>query len=121
MIKIQYHPRSQRGSVLVPLMDYRAQVMSRSANQRPLSGGLPIAPFNTMGDFMFARSAIQNNLTNSAIDAFLDVHHLSAESPVTFKNHRDVRKILDQASTLLTQVCTNNLKDCEPTDYSNLV
>jgi hypothetical protein len=95
-------------------MDYRSPTKTPSANCPLLSDSLPIAPFNTIGNFMFTQNAIQNNLTNNTIDGFLDVHHLSNESPVTFKNHQDIQKVLNQASTLLTEVCPYDFDDGGP-------
>jgi hypothetical protein len=95
-------------------MDYHSSTKTPSTNSPPLSDSLLIAPFNTIGDFMFMQNAIWNNLMNNEIDGFLDVHRLSTESPVTFKNHRDVRKALNQASAHLTEVCPYNFDDGRP-------
>jgi hypothetical protein len=103
--KTEYHPLSGRATVVTTLAEYDTQTSDPVIDDSPVEDTLPYAPFNTIGDFTFARIAIQNNLTNDTIDALLGVHHLSNESPVTFRSHRDMRKALDEASALLTEVC----------------
>jgi hypothetical protein len=104
-IKTEYHPLSGRAPVVVALGEYRSQASNPVDDYHVLEDTPPYAPFKTIGDFRFARIAIQDNLTNDTVDALLGVHHLSKESPVTFRNHRDMRKVLDEARMLLTGVC----------------
>jgi hypothetical protein len=105
-IKTEYHPKSRLPTTTLPFDHYTSQQKTLITPFRSdeHSKRLPIDPFSTLGDYLFARAAIENNLTNDAIDAFLHIHHLSKDPPVTFKNHRDVRKTLDEASGLLTEV-----------------
>jgi hypothetical protein len=105
-IKTEYHPVSGRAPVVIALAEYRSQASNPVDDHHVMEDTPPYAPFKTIGDFRFARIAIQNNLTNDTVDALLGVYHLNKESPVTFRNHRDMRKVLDEASTLLTGVCS---------------
>jgi hypothetical protein len=96
---------SGRAPVVIALAEYRSQASNPvNDHHHGMEDTPPYAPFKTIGDFRFARIAIQDNLTNDTIDALLGVHHLSNESPVTFRNHRDMRKVLDEARMLLTGV-----------------
>ncbi|KAB5587934.1 hypothetical protein CTheo_8624 [Ceratobasidium theobromae] len=52
-------------------------------------------------DFRFARNALKSNLSESAVNEFLDIHHMSPASSVSIRNYRELQQLQDRASHLL--------------------
>lgn len=73
----------------------------------------PWAPFQSRADFRFARNALKGGLSKAEVNEFLDIHHLSKDSPVSFKNYDELQAVQDRAAHRLASVgicCNQNLK-----------
>jgi len=77
------------------------QVSTTSLSQ--VSDTVPHHPFSSLEDFIFANNCIHNHVKAEAINIFLQLHSRIANSPITFKNAKQMYKILDHATNLSTK------------------
>ena len=97
---IQSHPASGMAEHSLTLNEYldryqTIQPLRHSTNPRNCRP--PYYPFKTKADFSFAEFVVEAQLSNSQIDnlLFKQSSEWSGNSLITFKSHRDVKKILE--------------------------
>src|SRR5258708_21480306 len=71
-----------------------------------VSDTTPYHPFSSLEDFIFANTCICNHVKAEVIDTFLQQHSRIANSPITFKNEKQMYRILDHATNLSIQART---------------
>src|SRR5258708_27644798 len=71
-----------------------------------VSDTAPYHPFSSLEDFIFANTCIRNHVKAKVIDTFLQQHSRITNSPITFKNAKQMYRILDHATNLSTKVRT---------------
>ena len=74
-------------------------------NPNPNPFTIPWAPFATKADFEFSELVIQDNCSISSIQAHIQIHQQSPKPAITFKNYKEFKDTLDNATKLLTDVC----------------
>lgn len=107
-IKIVYHPHSGRQPLIVPLDGNTPAQTTNTAKDAPQSGDRPWAPFRSRADFEFAESAVNEKMSHHAVDVHLQGMHGSwsrSGSNISFRNYDDLRRSLDAARDLITDVC----------------
>ncbi|KAJ7777849.1 hypothetical protein DFH07DRAFT_730860 [Mycena maculata] len=104
-IFVKHHPHANKPNEIIPL-DGPSEtapegVHASTASSTPTDR--PWAPFRTYGDFKFMSRRVKRRSPNAEIDEDLrDLRDgsLSSNSLVTFRNHRDMEKVLAAARTL---------------------
>jgi hypothetical protein len=117
-VTIQSHPTSGIPERSLTLDEYLGQYQSIQPlrpDSNPRNCRPPYYPFKTKADFSFAEFIVDAQLSNSQIDdlIFKQSSEWSGTSLVTFKSHRDVKKILESSvlkdrSTVKSDLRKNN-------------
>lgn len=101
-IFVKHHPHAGKPNEIIPLNS--TPVTAATPGPMPTASvtltGRPWAPFQTYADFKFASRRIKRRTPNTEIDEdLLDLRDgsLSKDSLVTFRNHRDMEKVLAAA------------------------
>ncbi|KAJ7603425.1 hypothetical protein B0H17DRAFT_1189832 [Mycena rosella] len=100
-IFVKHHPSANKPNEIIPLDAESAPDTSESsAKAERTQTNHPWAPFRTYADFKFASRRVKRRAPNSEINEdLLDLRDgsLSNDSLVTFRNHRDMEKVLAAA------------------------
>ena len=91
---VEKHPHTSAHSNLLELRS--SQVMSSCLPENsPLLTSIPFCPFVSMNDYIFADEHIQAHTNAKSIDRLLSMY---PTGHLTFKNHKDLFQIVDQAA-----------------------
>ena len=97
-IKVEYHPRSGRGTRLFHFEDYECE---RALQQTSYTGfNKPYAPFNSLEDFKFAEIALEAGLKKAQVETLLSIIKGAREgsSSFTFESWDDMNLAWDKAA-----------------------
>ncbi|KAJ7794116.1 hypothetical protein B0H14DRAFT_2392800 [Mycena olivaceomarginata] len=103
-IFVKHHPHANKPSEIIPLdTDLASDAPKSTSNAVTPPTDRPWAPFRTYADFKFASRRVKRRAPNSEIDEdLLDLQDgsFSTDSLVSFRNHRDMERVLAAARTL---------------------
>ena len=104
-IKVEYHPRSGRGTRFFHFEDYERE---RAPQQTSYDGfNKPYAPFNSLEDFKFAEIALEAGLKKAQIETLLNIIKGAREgsSAFTLRSWDDMSLAWDKAAVHHPPVC----------------
>lgn len=111
-IFVNHHPHANKPSEIIPLdTDSALDAPKSTSNAVTPPTDRPWAPFRTYADFKFASRRVKRRAPNSEIDEdLLDLQDgsFSTDSLVSFRNHRDMERVL-AAARVITNVAVNFL------------
>jgi len=105
-IKIEYHPRSGKSTCILSPDEYRESLNDSPEPTPP--DDQPWLPFSSQEDFEFTKFVHDAALNQKQINRLIKLIRTCQQEPskFTFKNFKDMRASLDDASKLLTPVTT---------------
>jgi len=105
-IRIVHHPASGLPDERITIPEYQERMCATSAASHQNPSDMLWEPFESEADFTFADFVCQNRLPQTQVDRLIKLFKTtwSDSSKLTFRNHRDVRKALDQAKDKTTLV-----------------
>jgi hypothetical protein len=106
-IKIEYHPHSGKGTHILSSDEYRESFRDHS-EPTPPDDDRPWLPFSSQEDFEFTEFVHDAALNQKQINRLIKLIRTCQKEPnkFTFRNFKDMRASLDDASKLLTPVTT---------------
>ncbi|KAJ7082070.1 hypothetical protein B0H15DRAFT_785946 [Mycena belliarum] len=99
-IFVKHHPHANKPNEIIPLDSAPVPDADQPARDLAKPTERPWAPFRTYADFKFASRRVKRRTPNSEIDEdLLDLRDgsLASNSLVSFRNHRDMEKVLAAA------------------------
>ena len=104
-IKIEYHPHSSKGTHILSSDEYRESFHDHSEPMPP-DDDRPWLPFSSWEDFEFTKFVHDAALNQKQINRLIKLIRTCQKEPnsFTFRNFKDMRASLDDASKLLTPV-----------------